>query len=262
MKKKMIYGSVLAMIAIILVVLLNPFGKAEAYDGGLLQGKSIGYYNSAGNFVSNWTGCTDGAVSTADCVNLGASESMRYTFAVPVDITASQYQGDNTFVNFEFYDSTNTLITTKPATATKTTFTTIPNVKSVRVQPTTTVYMYEFDVWGPTPTPTVTPSPTPTPTVTASPTATPTPTPTPTPSIGNRITLIITLTNGTLQEYDLLVTEFNAFTSWYDTKASGSGPARYTLVNSSAKGPYVSKKTSVIFDNILTFSFNEYVVTP
>jgi hypothetical protein len=58
------------------------------------------------------------------------------------------------------------------------------------------------------------------------------------------------------------MSEFNSFTSWYDTKASGTGPARYTLNDSTSKGPYVSKKTSVIFGNILTFSFYEYIPTP
>jgi hypothetical protein len=79
------------------------------------------------------------------------------------------------------------------------------------------------------------------------------------PEPSNRITLTITMTNGLEREYDLSMSEFNAFTTWYDTKAAGSGPARYTFVNPLAKGPYVSRNSSVIFDKILTFDYDEYV---
>jgi hypothetical protein len=75
----------------------------------------------------------------------------------------------------------------------------------------------------------------------------------------NRIMLTITMTNGLEREYDLSMEEFNAFITWYDTKAAGSGPARYTFVNPLAKGAYVSRNSSVIFDKILTFDYDEYV---
>jgi fibronectin type 3 domain-containing protein len=77
----------------------------------------------------------------------------------------------------------------------------------------------------------------------------------------NKIALTITLTSGLERKYDLSLSEFDAFTNWYDTKASGTGPARYTFKNPISNVQYVNRNNSIIFDKILTFDYDEYVPT-
>ncbi|MEK3792104.1 hypothetical protein MKX42_10315 [Paenibacillus sp. FSL R7-0204] len=110
----------------------------------------------------------------------------------------------------------------------------------------------------PTPEPTATPEPTPT--VTPVPTVKPTPTVTPSPipeqPTGNRAILVVTMNTGLEKEFDLPMTEVNAFLSWYD---ASSGSARYGInKHDNNKGPFTSRKDYVIFDKILTFSVDEY----
>ncbi|RAV22235.1 Kelch repeat-containing protein [Paenibacillus contaminans] len=79
------------------------------------------------------------------------------------------------------------------------------------------------------------------------------------PEPTGRAILTITLVNGIEREYDLSMTEVNAFTAWYDAKADGTGPARYTLDDPHAKGPFKSRKDNIIFDKIITFDIDEYI---
>ncbi len=82
------------------------------------------------------------------------------------------------------------------------------------------------------------------------------------PVVGRAI-LTISMTNGSEKEYDLAMTEVNAFISWYDAKDAGSGPAKYKFVKTWNKGPFKVRSEYVIFDKILTFDVDEYdVVTP
>jgi len=78
------------------------------------------------------------------------------------------------------------------------------------------------------------------------------------PTTAGRAILTITLMNGIEKEYDLSMAEVNAFTAWYDAKADGTGPARYTLDDQHAKGPFKARKDNIIFNKIITFDIDEY----
>lgn len=100
------------------------------------------------------------------------------------------------------------------------------------------------------PTKVVTPEPTPTPT--------PEPTPTPQPS-GDRAILVVTMDTGLEKEFDLSMSEVEAFISWYENKQAGSGKATYAIdKHSNNKGPFSSRKDYVIFNKVLTFEVSEY----
>lgn len=78
------------------------------------------------------------------------------------------------------------------------------------------------------------------------------------PVTGNAI-LTIYLTNGTEKEYDLSMSEVNAFIDWYENKQAGTGNASYAInKHDHNKGPFTKRKDYVIFDKILTFSVDEY----
>ncbi|AIQ68588.1 hypothetical protein PGRAT_13880 [Paenibacillus graminis] len=75
---------------------------------------------------------------------------------------------------------------------------------------------------------------------------------------GNAI-LTVYLTNGSEKEYDLSMSEVNAFIAWYENKQAGTGKASYAIdKHDNNKGPFTSRKDYVIFDKILTFSVDEY----
>ncbi|OKP94369.1 galactose oxidase [Paenibacillus sp. P46E] len=64
------------------------------------------------------------------------------------------------------------------------------------------------------------------------------------------------MNTGLEKEFDLPMSEVNAFLNWYDT---ASGTTRYGInKHDNNKGPFNSRKEYVIFDKILTFSVNEY----
>jgi hypothetical protein len=158
----------------------------------------------------------------------------------------------------------------------------IPNFKKIEivgmgaVSQSTRIFIEVFALnTTPIPTPTPTASPVPTPSATPEPTATPSPTPTTTPSptptvtpkptatpeqpSGDRAILTITLINGTEKEYDLPMSEVEAFINWYDARDAGRGPGLYAIDKySNNKGPFNKRKDYVIFDKILTFEVNEY----
>ncbi|WP_025690387.1 hypothetical protein [Paenibacillus zanthoxyli] len=108
---------------------------------------------------------------------------------------------------------------------------------------------------SPEPTPTITPEPTATP----EPTVTPTPTSTPEQPTGDRAILVVTMNTGLEKEYDLPMSEINAFLSWYD---SASGSTRYGIdKHDNNKGPFSKRTDYVIFDKILTFEVSEYTAS-
>jgi hypothetical protein len=86
----------------------------------------------------------------------------------------------------------------------------------------------------------------------------PSPQPEPEPVDTGRAILSITMTNGFEKEYDLSMSQVNAFLAWYDAKDAGTGPARYAFTKTWNKGPFKSRTEYVIFDKILTFEVNEY----
>ncbi|WP_167374652.1 hypothetical protein [Paenibacillus helianthi] len=129
------------------------------------------------------------------------------------------------------------------------------------------------DLGAPTATPTPTPTATPVPTVTPSPTPSPTATPVPTPSTtpkpsatpeqpsGDRAILTVTLINGTEKEYDLPMSEVEAFVNWYDARDAGRSPGMYAIdKHTNNKGPFKKRKDYVVFDKILTYEVSEYTV--
>ncbi|AIQ31265.1 hypothetical protein P40081_26195 [Paenibacillus sp. FSL P4-0081] len=73
-----------------------------------------------------------------------------------------------------------------------------------------------------------------------------------------RAILTIYLNNGTEKEYDLSMTEVNAFIDWYDQKDAGVGTAKYAFIKAWNKGPFIKRTEYVVFDKILTFNVDEY----
>ncbi|WP_379143708.1 hypothetical protein [Paenibacillus sp. sgz500992] len=72
--------------------------------------------------------------------------------------------------------------------------------------------------------------------------------------------LTITLVNGTEKEYDLPITEVDAFLTWYDARDAGRGPGMLAInKHSNNKGPFKKRKDYVVFDKILTYEVSEYI---
>ncbi|MOA54215.1 hypothetical protein D3C78_1777930 [compost metagenome] len=68
--------------------------------------------------------------------------------------------------------------------------------------------------------------------------------------------------NSTDKEYDLPISEVEAFINWYDARDAGRGPGLYGIdKHSNNKGPFNKRKDYVVFDKILTFEVSEYTVT-
>lgn len=75
----------------------------------------------------------------------------------------------------------------------------------------------------------------------------------------NRAILVVTMTTGLEKEYDLPMSDVNAFLNWYDARGAGTGPAKFEINKySNNKGPFSKRKDYVIFDKILTFEVSEY----
>ncbi|MGG1553286.1 fibronectin type III domain-containing protein [Paenibacillus ferrarius] len=81
-----------------------------------------------------------------------------------------------------------------------------------------------------------------------------------TPMGSKRTILTITMTNGIQQEFNLSKSEFDSYVSWFDTKSNGTGSTKYTFDNQSKKGLFSTRKNSVVFDKIMKYDYDEYVV--
>lgn len=69
----------------------------------------------------------------------------------------------------------------------------------------------------------------------------------------------ITFNTGLEKEYDLSMTDVNAFIKWYEEKASGTGPIMFAINKLQNNiGQFNSRKDYIIFDKIITFEVNEY----
>ncbi|MNN40370.1 hypothetical protein D3C81_1544420 [compost metagenome] len=67
---------------------------------------------------------------------------------------------------------------------------------------------------------------------------------------------------GLEKEFDLPMSEVEAFMSWYDAKENGTGPAKYGInKHNNNKGPFSKRTDYVIFKNILSFEVSEYSAT-
>ncbi|WP_337912585.1 fibronectin type III domain-containing protein [Paenibacillus arenosi] len=91
----------------------------------------------------------------------------------------------------------------------------------------------------------------------------PEPTPDPDPNqgkdMGDRAILTLTLDNGTEKEYDLSMTEVNAFLTWYDARAEGKGKLTFAFdKHDNNRGPFKKRKEYIKFDSIYNFEVNGY----
>ena len=70
------------------------------------------------------------------------------------------------------------------------------------------------------------------------------------PAAAGKALLVITMTNGLEKEYDLQMTEVNAFINWYDNRTSGSGLGYYTFNKTFNLGPFLSRVDYIAYDKI------------
>ncbi|WP_025678905.1 hypothetical protein [Paenibacillus massiliensis] len=93
----------------------------------------------------------------------------------------------------------------------------------------------------------------------ATPQSTGNPTEPPVDTSGDRALLSIMINTGEIKEYDLSMNEVNAFISWYEQRASGSGSVTFAInKHSNNKGPFTSRKDYLIYDKIITFQVDSY----
>jgi hypothetical protein len=110
-----------------------------------------------------------------------------------------------------------------------------------------------------TPEPSATPTPIASPEPTIEPTATTQPTETPEQPTSDRAILVITMNTGLEKEFDLPMSEVNAFLNWYD---SASESAKYGInKHDNNKGPFSKRTEYVVHDKILTFEVSEYTLS-
>ncbi|MEK4993257.1 hypothetical protein [Paenibacillus sp. FSL H7-0918] len=82
------------------------------------------------------------------------------------------------------------------------------------------------------------------------------------PEPSDRAILVVTMTNGLEKEYDLPMSEVEAFINWYDARDAGRGPGLYGIdKHTNNKGPFSKRKDYFVFDKILTFEVSEYTLT-
>ena len=81
------------------------------------------------------------------------------------------------------------------------------------------------------------------------------------PVAAGKALLVITMTNGMEKEYDLTMTEVNAFISWYDSKSSGNGQGYYTFNKTFNLGPFLSRVDYITYDKIQNFEVMQYQTT-
>lgn len=74
------------------------------------------------------------------------------------------------------------------------------------------------------------------------------------PATGNG-TLVITMENGADKEYNLTMTQINAFISWYNNRSTGGNI--YTI-EKPASGAYTNIKDYLVFDKIVAWEVKEY----
>ncbi|BCN32090.1 hypothetical protein [Anaeromicropila herbilytica] len=75
---------------------------------------------------------------------------------------------------------------------------------------------------------------------------------------GNKAILEITMTNGTIKEYDLTMNEIDKFLTWYDNRSDGVGKSYYRIIKRSNVKPFNSRYEYLQFDKIYSFEVKEY----
>ncbi len=74
----------------------------------------------------------------------------------------------------------------------------------------------------------------------------------------NNAILEVTMTNGTIKEYDMTGAELDSFLTWYDDRSNGTGKSYFTITKKYNIKPYLSRKEYLPFDKILNFEVKEY----
>lgn len=265
--------SLSSLIVVLIVALISSFMPASssyAYTDGLLNGKGLAY-GSGNSGYGNDSKVTDNKLTTGLNIN-GNTGWISYDFTKPVDagsyiLAVSNYSGEK--FKLEFVNTSGKVLlsledlnvnyqkTNLPTLLNNVTKVTLYNKSPQQVR------IDELDLFSdmlviPTVEPTNSPEPTvepsPTPTVTPEPTLLPSPSPE-IPS-GEQAILTITMTSGINKEFDLPISEVDAFLAWYD---SAAGSARYGInKHDSNKGPFSKRTEYVIHDKILTFEVSEY----
>ncbi|MEK4196117.1 hypothetical protein NYE59_23770 [Paenibacillus sp. FSL L8-0323] len=267
----------------------NAFAKID-YSGGLFDGKIIYISNSINQTIGGTLNLSDNNENTNDTISYPSTAFMTAVLTTPSSITGIRLKANNLIrISYiRLLGESNTILheltsSSIDITGELITFPAVENVKKIIMLTSegTGVVISEFNAYGtvstPSPSPTITPEPTPTATATPVPTSTPSPTvsptPTPTPPVtpkptatpeqpsGDRAILTVTLINGSEKEYDLPMSEVEAFINWYDARDAGRGPGSYAIdKHSNNKGPFSKRKDYVVFDKILTFEVSEYTI--
>lgn len=74
----------------------------------------------------------------------------------------------------------------------------------------------------------------------------------------NRAILNVTMTNGTINEYDLSMTEVQNFINWYNGRAEGKGKISFAINKNANVRPFKTRTDYLVFDKIFSFQVNEY----
>lgn len=77
------------------------------------------------------------------------------------------------------------------------------------------------------------------------------------PKVG-RALLVVTMSDEIQKEYELSIDQINAFITWYNTRATGSGLPHYTFNKDFNLGPFQGRKDYLVFDKIQNFEVMEY----
>jgi hypothetical protein len=78
------------------------------------------------------------------------------------------------------------------------------------------------------------------------------------PISSNKALLVVTMSDEIQKEYDLSMDEINAFITWYNTRATGTGLPHYIFNKDFNLGPFQSRKDYLVFDKIQNFEVMEY----
>lgn len=246
---------------------LSPLVNAEEQYVPLLENKPIKVGTNQNNILESTTLMTDNDESTyfsfAYVQESTARDTIIYDFDEPVDISAYKMlilNYNNGPISMVFYDSEGNKIGSFERQILKgdngiynfpQTYTNVSRVylghRGSITYKVAELNLYHITTEQPEPQPEPEPEPE--------------PNPQPQPS-GDRAILVVTMTTGLEKEYDLSMSEVNAFINWYDAKDAGSGPSKYAInKHDNNRGPFNKRTDYVIFSNILIFEVNEYTVT-
>jgi len=88
--------------------------------------------------------------------------------------------------------------------------------------------------------------------------ATPTEAVTPPVATGNKAILEITMTTGSIKEFDLTAEELQDFITWYDGRSNGAAKAYYIFTKKNNIKPFLDRKEYIAFDKISSFEVKDY----